>query len=1509
MDAGDEILDRFDPRVAGWFRRDVGEPTDVQRDAWRRIAQGAHVLVTAPTGRGKTLAAFLWAIDRLVGGDWAPGATRVLYVSPLKALNNDIRRNLLAPLRALRLEAERAGRPLPDIQVETRSGDTPASARRRMVRKPPELLITTPESLNILLSSAGGRSMLRELKTVILDEVHAVLDSKRGTHLISAVERLTGLSGEFQRIALSATVRPLQAAARFVGGRRLLDPAGQGVYEDREVVVVRSERAKAYELRVRLPGRTPERDLWEKVWDPMAERFREIIAGNRSTLLFVNSRSLCERLTGKINAPLDEPIAYAHHGSLSKEIRLAVERRLKEGRLKAIVATGSLELGIDVGAIDEVVMVQSPPSIASAVQRVGRAGHRVDLPSRAAIFPSHPRDLLDAAVLTEAIAAGDIEPARPLRGPLDVLAQVLVSMVSAEEISADELFARLRCAEPYRDLSRRQFDLVLAMLAGRYADSPVRELRPRVTVDPLDATVRIAPGAVQALYASGGTIPDRGYFHMRHEQTHARIGELDEEFVWEARPGQRFTFGTQAWQITRITHNDVLVRPAGGGASAPPFWRGEGIGRAWHFSRRIGELLDDLAGRLDKPDLAGNLARDRHMEPAAAEALVEFLRRQRQATGVELPTRWRVVVEKVSAGPGGAPGNQMVFHTLWGARVNRPWALALGAAWQRRFGHPLEMYVSDDSVALLLAHDASSEEVLSMVPPEGIEPLLRERLEGSGVFGARFREAAGRALLVARGGLRSRLPLWMSRLRSQKLLEAVSGYDDFPILLEAWRACLQDEFDLPALRDRLVELAEGRVAWVEARCDRPSPLAETIAWRQVNEYMYRTDDPSSAARSALRGDLVREVALSGELRPAISPDVVAEFERKRQRLEPGYAPRCGPDVVDWLSRRLAVPVEEWDALRQAMARDHDLDERALEEHLAARVVRRRYPGSVGELIVAIDQVDRLDAALARAPVTGGEGELADLLGEWLAYYGPMDRQRFAATFGLDKPRVDAALSELADEERIVVDRIVQGAPAEQACDRENLETLLRMARRRSVPALETSPADRLPAFLARRQGLLRRGEDLDDLRDRIEALLAVPLPAESWEADVLPARMRDYRPGWLDELLRTTDLAWLGVGERRVALCFGEELDLLARARAAESSGPGDARGKGEGDVAEQGPAGQGAPSAVGASLPAMLGEQGGPAGTEAARSGEQCGARYDFATLLRLTKLPAGELSRRLWTVVWRGRVTNDAFEALRQGLANRFTVSDAPSPAGRARAGRRFGRSGYRRWKGSMPLAGSWYVLGSPAWPVDRLEAHQRARRRAGVLLDRYGVVFRELLAREADGLGWSDVFDALRMMELAGEVVAGSFFAGVAGPQFAAPSAVRMLRESDGEEVYWLAATDPASACGLGIEGLEHLPDRRAGTHLAFVGRRLAAVSTRGGKRLDIDLPPDDPRLPEALGFLREALERPVAPARRLVVESVNDVPVRRSEYLPALRGMFDVNVDYKHATLHRARPDVC
>ena len=1251
-------LELFHPLIRKWFLSRIGRPTDVQSQAWPGIAAGENVLVIAPTGSGKTLTAFLWALNQLISGAWPAGRTRVLYVSPLKALNNDIRRNLTGPLDELKAVFEEQGQPFPAISVQTRSGDTPQSERQRMFRRPPEILITTPESLNLLLSSAGGLSILTSLRAVILDEIHAVFGTKRGVHLITAVDRLVRLSGEFQRVALSATVRPAETVAEFVGGLTADDPGSGARRTPRPVRVIRSSVSKKYDISVNLPEEAEARPNDESLWKPLVAEFKKIIGRNRSTLIFANSRRFTEKLTLKINNAETRVLAYAHHGSLSREIRTAVEQKLKAGDLKAIVATNSLELGIDIGALDEVLLFQSPGSVSSAVQRVGRAGHRVGETSRGTIYPTFSHDFLEAAVLARCIGESEIEAGSPVDSPLDVLAQAIVSMVLVETRDIDEMYEQIICSHPYRNLSRRHFDLVLNMLAGRYADARVRELKPRVSLDRLDNTAAAVRGARLVLYSSGGTIPDRGYFHLRHFETNSLIGELDEEYVWEASVGQTFSLGAQNWKIERITHNDVFVRPALPRIMDSPFWRGDEIGRDFHFSQRIGLFLEEADTRLTDPAFINELQTAYHMNPPAARALASYLKNQKEATGAALPHRHHLLIEHVHSGPGGAPGNQSVLHTGWGLRVNRPLALALEAAWESNFGGRIETFAANDQIVLMLPHDISGAEILSLVDSASLDDLLRRKLEGSGFFGARFRECAGRALLLPRRKFNERMPLWMSRLRSQKLLEAIKSYEDFPILLEAWRTCLQDEFDLDSLRTLLAEIESGTIAWSEVASSTPSPMARNVTYRQVNQYMYMSDEPASDRRSSLSAELLRELVFTPQLRPTVSAELAAEFTAKRQRLSPGYAPFHGRDLVDWVKERLAVPAREWETLLAAMTRDHGLDQKDILESATERLVRITPIRADAPLTVALETAGRLlkvwSEEEGRPKITRllscdlvdpadlpvyeeDEGEIEDhliwFLGEWLGFYAPISSGLIGSALGVDQSRLAAALEDLIETGRLIAGELITDGPGDDLCDSENFEILLRMARTRAAPAFEPLESKWLPVFLAEHQGLTRSASGSDALADRLEQLLGLPVPAGLWESDLLPARLGPYDPAWLDAALEETGLIWKGDADRKVTFCDERDLDLLA-------------------DEEEESP----------------------PADIWPAELWTDPEGRYDFATLLRRSGLRPEDLSTRLWTAVWEGRLTNDTFLALRRALETDFAapaVSQLPGSSAGGRGG----------------------------------------------------------------------------------------------------------------------------------------------------------------------------------------------------------------------------------------------
>ena len=1487
-------LSQFHPLVARWFEERVGQPTEVQREAWPRIAAGEHLLITAPTGSGKTLAAFLWAINQLITGKWTPGYTSVLYISPMRALNYDIHRNLLGPLEELKEAFGRAGEDFPEIHVLTRSGDTPQVDRRQMLRHSPEILISTPESLNLLLSSRGGRSVLTGISTVILDEIHAVYGTKRGVYLITAVDRLVRLSGEFQRIVLSATLRPAERVAEFVAGYRMAGGSHDFRYTPRPISIIRSEAKKRYSLRVDFPG-VLKQEEWESVWNPLVAELKTIIAANRSTLIFVNSRRLCEMLTHMINQGEEEPVAYAHHGSLSLAIRAEVERRLKAGTLRAIVATHSLELGIDIGALDEVVLVQSPFSISSAVQRVGRSGHQVNQVSRGTLFPTHPKDLLEAAVLVPAITNQEIESSKPVSCPLDVLAQVIVSMVGVETWDIDALYANLRSSDPYQNLRREQFNLVLHMLAGRYADSRVRELKPLVSIDRIDNTVAARRGALQTLYLSGGVIPDRGYFHLRHRTTRAHIGELDEEFVWEARVGDIFSFGTQNWQIQDITHNDVLVLPGRPKAATAPFWKGEEYGRDFHFSERIGQFLEEADGRVDDAGFMESLEQANRMKPGAAERLVDFLKRQKEATRTTLPHRHHLLVEFVAAGPGGTP--QAVLHTMWGGRVNRPLAMALDAAWEARFGHRLDLFVSDDCIVFQLPHEVGGEEILFLVESTRVESLLRSRLEGSGFFGARFRECAGRALLLPRGRFDRRMPLWLSRLRSQKLLEAVMRYDDFPILLEAWRTCMQDEFDLEGVKRVLTELESGAICWTEVHTALPSPFAQSEGWRQINQYMYMDDTPRSDRVSKLRDSLLREVVFNAGLRPTVSREVAEQFELKRKRLSPGYSPQTSRDLIDWVVERVAIPKGEWDELLEAIHRDHGLDPRDFTE-LQEKLLQIHPQEAQEGLIVAREMVPQIIhglygsktrvslETLEGVPVSVGSlgekgdaerEEAAPLLGQWLQFHGPVTVDFLQRTLGMESERLQLALEDLIDSQKAIQGQLVTRGIPDEICDSENFEILLRLARKEAAPSFEPLEIEWLSLFLSDYQGLTKPKEDLDGLRDSIERLLCYPAGAGAWESEIFPARLYPYDPSWLDTLMQEGGLLWVGGEGRRVAFSFESDLDLLYE-KTADETEPGPENGEG------------------------TAGDS--PANQETSLFSDPA-RRYDFASLFRVSGISDAELARQLWDEVWQGRVANDTFLVLRQIVLNRFKLSSSALRSVRRSHHRMRKRESQSEKAIPLFLAGNWRLLPVPELLEDLLETEERRKDRVRLLLDRYGVLFRELLQKEFPSLRWAGIFRALRIMELSGEVMAGIFFHGIPGLQFISHRAFRRLQHQLPEDaVYWVNATDPASLCGTQLDSIRGiLPARLISNHLVFRGKRLVMVSKRNGKDLTFHVPPDDPDLSSYFVSLRHLLTRKFQPVKRITIETINGEEALKSPYLPALRASFDVAVDYKDVTLYR------
>jgi ATP-dependent Lhr-like helicase len=1464
-----EVLELFSPATRDWFAGAFAAPTPAQEGAWRVAAAGEHALVVAPTGAGKTLAAFLWALDRLAvaGPPTEPGRRcRVLYVSPLKALAVDVERNLRSPLTGIRQAAHRLGLPQPDIQVAMRTGDTPAEQRRTFTRTPPDVLVTTPESLFLLLTSAA-RESLRGIETVILDEVHAVVGTKRGVHLALSLERLdTLLAHPAQRIGLSATVRPIDEVTTFLAGGRPVQVVRPATHQTVEVSVQVpvADLGALGETTAELDGSAAGAQRRVSIWPAVEQRILDLVREHRSTIVFANSRRLAERLTSRLNelaseTPPDRParmpaqlmaqsevaagasqvIARAHHGSMSREQRSLVEEELKAGRLPCVVATSSLELGIDMGAVDLVVQVEAPPTVASGLQRVGRAGHQVGVLSRGVVFPKFRGDLVSCAVVAERMARGAIEALRYPRNPLDVLAQQVVAMVALEPWTVADLAALVRRAAPYAALPDSALHAVLDMLAGRYPSEEFGELRPRIVWDRVTDELRGRPGAQRLAVTSGGTIPDRGLFTVMTpggtDSAGSRVGELDEEMVYESRVGDTFLLGSSAWRIEDITRDRVIAVPAPGEPARMPFWKGDAPGRSLELGRALGAFVRELASA--STPSATQRARAAGLDEWATDNLLCYLREQRAAAGY-LPDDRTILVERFRDELGDW---RLVVHSPFGAQVNGPWALAIGGRLRARRGVEAQVLSADDGIVLRLpdALDADGVEVLPtaedlLLDPDEVEQLVIAEVGTSALFAARFRECAARSLLLPRRDPARRTPLWQQRQRSAQLLAVVARYEQFPVVLEAMRECLQDVYDLPGLRELMSDVQARRVRVVEVATPSPSPFARSMLFGYVGMFLYELDAPLAerkAAALSLDPTLLAELLGSEAIRELLDPEVLAEVEAKLQRLDLEHRPRQVEDAADLL--RVLGDLTEAEATQRGVAPDW-----LAELGAARRAITVRIAGE--QRWIAIEDAGRVRDGLGAAlPIGVPEAftepvpnPLADLLLRYARTRGPFTAAAAAARFGLGVAVAAGVLDRMTVTGTLVrgeLRPLEAGGGGTEYCHAEVLRRLRRasLARLRAEvePVEQTALGRFLPAWHGIAAQRLRQAPSSADLLSAVEHLAGAPVPASALESLVLPARLPGYSPALLDELTTSGEVVWTGCG----ALASGDGWIALAPADVADLLLP---------DLDEHLEL---TPSHR--ALLAVLGwdRAGGEAGGGALFY-RQLADRVGQHLIADGEPVPGDtDLVAALWELVWAGLLTNDSLAPLRALVSGRSAAHRPRRSAPRGRYARlRAGRPPLPSRTGPPTAVGRWSLA-----PLPEPDPTRRAHARAEAFLERHGVLTRGALDTERVTGGFAGVYKVLRAMEDSGRCRRGYVVEGLGAVQFAVPGAIDRLRavgqRADDGSVVVLAAADPAQPYGAALPwpstpgDIRHRPGRKAGALVIMVDGAATLYVERGGKSL--------------------------------------------------------------------------
>jgi ATP-dependent helicase Lhr and Lhr-like helicase len=1517
-----DVLKLFHPVTAAWFRAVFEEVTAPQREGWPAIARGESTLILAPTGTGKTLTAFLWCLDKLMLREPATATgCRVLYVSPLKALAVDVERNLRSPLAGIANMAEREGVAAHVPEISVRTGDTSPRDRARFRRHPGEILITTPESLYLMLTS-GASEALRSIETVIIDEIHALVPTKRGAHLALSLERLQALVARpIQRIGLSATQRPLEEVARFLGGAEAsaarAEEANSADENDideggsifRPVTIVNAGARKLLELRVEVPvedmaklgqmeelpsGPASQGPKRTSIWQSIHPRLLEIIRSRTSTLLFVNARRVAERLAGALNELAGEPIARAHHGSLAAAQRSEIEEMLKEGRIRALVCTSSLELGIDMGAIDLVIQIEAPPSVASGMQRIGRAGHQVGAPSHGIIFPKYRADLIACAAVTQAMHEGHVESTRFLRNPLDVLAQQMVAIVAhpplpiaeaehlrgggddeAESpgISYEALLSVVRSSAPFAQLSTAVFDGVLDMLAGRYPSDEFAELRPRVTWDRQRNWITPRQGVQRIAILNGGTIPDRGLYGVFLSGRHAkpvRVGELDEEMVFEAREGETFVLGASTWRIDEITQDRVLVSPAPGEPGKMPFWHGDQVGRPIEFGRRIGALVRELR-ELPRGAAVAKLTSEHDLDQQAAENVLRYLADQELATQ-QVPDDRTIVIERVRDELGDW---RVCCLTPFGSRVHAPWAMAATAR-VKAAGLDVETMWSEDGFVLRFPDtDAPPEIDVFLLDAAEAADLVQRQLGSTALFAAKFREASSRALLLPRRRAEGRTPLWQQRKRAYDLLSVASRYASFPILLEAYRECLRDVFDMPALSETLRAVANRSIRVHVADSRTPSPFASALLFSYVANYIYDGDAPLAERRAqalSIDQEQLRELLGDADLRELLDANAIEETEEQLQSLGESYKARNLDAVHDLLLRLGDLTAVE------IAARSEGVDVEAGVARLvrARRILQVRIAGE--PRLIAIEDAARVRDALGvplppgvpAAFLTAAPEALVDIVRRYARTHGPFTTAEVAKRYGLSNAMVESVLQRL-----VGMGRVVEGGFRPTGVNREWIDVeALRTIRRRSLARLrkEVEPVEQrtLARLFMRWQGVVQPRRGLDALLDVIESLQGAALPASLLETEILPARIAGYAPSDLDTLIAAGEVVWVGLeplGERdgRIGLYLADKLALLwppdrvfiADDRKQRESA---AMGEREKAVIEY-------LTRNGASFFQML--------------HDGVGGGYP------------GETIDALWSLVWRGLVTNDAVNALR-------AYCDRPSTSSRStkQARRIHSQQGFRSRRTTPPTAQGRWSLNVAAFADTRATPAEQtvwSHAIAQQLLARYGIVFRETAHAENLPGGFTAIYDVLKALEESGRVRRGYFAADLAATQFALPAAVDLLRTlrlpvEEKHEVVMLAATDPANPYGALLRWPAAPEEgstltRSVGARVVLIDGALTAFIRRGNPNIQVLLPEEEPVRSQLARALAEFLaayvlrvENPEGRGRNsMLIASVNGVPV--------------------------------